>query len=289
MPIYILLALSAALFFSLNAIWLKLTSKHAITDRNTLVSYFHITGLIFLPLLLLLTKLQNPMPALWPLAMFTLTFFLGNFIILTIVFRYDISVLHPFFHFQSIFSVGLAWLVLGEVFPRQTYVWIALIIVGGFLVSLDERTRPSALLSKHFLLFLLGILAFAVSDIYAKKTLAFLDFYNLKFWSGLALPAIALLVAPPQQTIRQRQAKPLFFTALSFFLGTLLLFSAFSYNVTISQPLAMFGSLFTLLISIVISRIKPDLLENHTIKVYTIRAIGIALMLGTTMILVRHL
>lgn len=55
MPIYILLALSAALFFSLNAIWLKLTSKHAIADRNTLVSYFHITGLVFLPLLLVLT------------------------------------------------------------------------------------------------------------------------------------------------------------------------------------------------------------------------------------------
>ena len=74
MPIYVPLALAAALFFSLNAIWSKITSKHAIPDRNTLVSYFHLLGLIFLPVLLLFSKLQNPLPALWPLTVFTLTF-----------------------------------------------------------------------------------------------------------------------------------------------------------------------------------------------------------------------
>lgn len=287
MPLYVVLALGAALCFSLNGIWAKLTSNHAITDRNTLIFYFFLLSAPLVLLFPLFTPIQNPMPAWWLLSIFAMAFFIGYYCTLTVLFRYDISILQPFFHFQSIFSVGLAWLWLGETFPPLTYIWIGLIVGGGILVSLDEKMNPRGLLSKNFGLFLLGILSFAVSDIFAKQTLAHLDIYNLKFWSAPLLLAMATIVVSPRRHSlpSMAQLKPLGISVIFAFVATLLLFKAFASNITISQPLAMLGSLFTLLISIALSHFRPDLLEHHAAKIYALRTVGVAVMLAGAIIL----
>lgn len=263
-------------------------SKHAITSRNALIFYFFLLSLAFVPLLPLFTTIQNPLPALGPLLLFCVTFFAGYFFTFTVIFRYDISVLQPFFHFQSIGSVGLAFLVLGEMFPPVTYLWIILIIVGGMLVGLDERLQPRALFSPSFGLFLLGIFCFAISDIFAAQVLNHLDVYNLKFWSSPIVLAIAAFVVPPRSgrpTINQ--LRPLFISTFFAFVATLLLFQAFSYNVTVSQPLAMFGSAFTLIIAAALSRFKPNLLEHHPPRIYAVRGLGIVIMLTAAIMLAR--
>lgn len=288
MPIYVILALVAAFCYSLNAIWSKIASKHAITERNSLIFYSYLAWLVFSPALLFLTKIQNPLNGIIPLFLFCVAFFLGNFFVVTVLFRYDISVLHPFFHFQTIFSVSFAFLFLKEIFPPSTYFWILLIIIGGFLVGLNEKFKPEAIISKNFLIFLAGIFFYAFSDIFAKKTMEFMNFYNLKFWSSLIFPLMGLSLIPgagKNIKISKRQFLPVLILGFFGFIAHLFFFNAISYNITISQPLAMFGSLFTFLISVGLSRIKPEFLEYHTTKIYALRGIGILLMLSAAIMI----
>lgn len=280
MPIYITLALTAAVFFSLNAITSKLVLKHAIKSQNDVIFYGNLSMLIFLPLLLFLTPLQNPLPGFWPLLLFSITFFIGVYFDVMALFRYDVSVLHPLFHFQTIFSVLFAFLFLGESYPFQSYFWIGFIIIGGFLVGVDEKFRLKAILSKNFLYFLVAIFFFALSDIFVKKTTVYMNVYNLKFWSILLLFIFSLPLIP---ILKQKRvfANVAILTIPNFFafVGTVALFTAFSYNVTLAQPIGMFGSLFTLIISALLSTIKPEFLEHHPARVYVTRAIGVVLML----------
>lgn len=288
MPIYVILALAAAFCYSLYAIWLKITSKYALKERNSLIFYTYLVGTAFLPIILLSTKIQNPLNGIIPLFLFCIAFFLGNFFVTTVLFRYDISVLHPFFHFQTIFSVSLAFLFLQERFPSSTYSWILLIIIGGVLVGIDEKFRLKAIVSKNFLIFLIGIFFYALSDIFAKKTMEFMSFYNLKFWSSLILPFMGLSLIPGAgKNIKISKQQVLAVLILGFFgfIAHLFFFNAISYNITISQPLAMFGSLLTFLISFGLSRIKPEFLEYHTAKIYALRGIGVLLMLSAAIMI----
>lgn len=290
MPLYIILALSAAFCYSLNAIWLKIASKYAVKERNTLIFYSYLVGISFLPIIAVLTKIQNPLSGIVPLFFFCLAFFLGNYFVTTVLFRYDISVLHPFFHFQTIFSVSFAFIFLGEKFSSVTYFWILLIIIGGFLVGLDEKFRPRAIVSKNFLIFLIGVFFYAFSDIFAKKTMKFMNFYNLKFWSNIILPIMGLsLISGAEKHIKisRSQIMPVLISNFFGFIAHLFLFNAFSFNITLTQPLAMFGSLFTFLISVGLSRIKPEFLEHHTAKVYLLRGLGIILMLSAAIMVSR--
>ena len=287
-PVYVLLALGAALCFSLNAVSSKIAATHAVRDRNTLVYLSFLLQLVFVPFLLLLSPLQDPRPVAGLLVAFALTFYVGNFCILTALYRYDVSVFHPFFHFQTIFSVGLAYLLLGERFPAQTYLWIAGIIVGGLLVGMDERFRPHALFSRAFLVFLAGIFAYALSDIIAKKTLAVLDVWNLRLWSALlifGIAAVHLRLRGVVQPVVRAQRRPVVVAVFFGFVASLFLFQAFSYNITVSQPLAMFGSLFTLLISFGLSRFRPGFLEHVSRRTYAVRAVGVLLMLSSAILL----
>lgn len=282
MPIYILLAFAAAFFFSLNAIFAKLTSKYAITKRNYFLFYFALSQLLFLPIIFFITDIQNPVSGLVPLLLFSVMFFIGNYFIITVLFRYDISILQSFFHFQTVLSVLFAYLFLGEIFPLKSYFYIVLIIIGGFIVGIDEKLSFKAILSKNFLLFLCGIFFFAMSDIFAKETTKYMDAYNLKFWGTIIVFIISLSLTPfIEKEIKISTKKFLSITLVSFFtfIATLLLYRAFSYNITISQPIGMFGSAVTFLIAVVLSIIKPGFLEYHPKKIYAIRGIGLILML----------
>ncbi len=282
MPIYVLFALAAALCFSLNAITSKLVSKHMIKSTLAFVVLSHFLNLPYLPVLAGISKIRFPFAGLMPLFLFSATFFIGGLFIVAVLYRYDISILHPFFHFQTIFSVGLAYLVLGERYPLSIYFWIILIIIGGVLVGTNDNLKPNILFSKNFLLFITGIFFLACSDIFVKQTLAYMDVYNLKFWSSIILIILAAFLLPfvkENLFIGRDKFTALFIAGFFGFLGTIFLFSAFSYNITITQPLAMFGSLLTLLISIAVSQVKPEFLEHYSAKVYMIRLIGVVLML----------
>lgn len=283
MPLYVILALSAAFCFSLNGIWAKIASKHTVKNKHALLFYYYLTGFLLAPFVFFFTKIQNPLDGLLPLILFSLTFFIGNFFFYTSLFKYDISILQPFFHFQTIFSVSFAFLFLGERFPTPTYFWILLIIIGGFLVSLNEKLKPAALLSRNFLPFILCIFFFALSDLFARKTMYFMDFYNLRFWSAFIFLIFGLIFIPlagSQIKISVKQYSPVLVAGIFFFVAYLLFLKAISYNITISQPLAMFGSLFTLLISIGLSKFKPEFLEHHSTKTYALRGLGVLLMLS---------
>lgn len=281
-PVYIILALAAAFFFSLTGILAKLSSKYAIKNPHALLFYLYPAGLLFLPIIPALSKLQNPLPAFPPLLLFSSAFFIASVFLYIALFSLDASVFQPFFHFQTIFTATFAYLFLGETFKSSTYAWIAVIIVGGILVGVDEKLKLKALLQKPFFLLMTSFVFFALSDILAKKTLIFLDFWNLRFWSSALLAVMGLSLLPLGRghlKVSPRQLLPVFGIAFFGFLASLLLFKAYTFNVTLSQAFGMFGSLFTLIIAVILSRFRPGFLEYHPPKIYLLRAFGVSLML----------
>lgn len=282
-------ALLAALCFSLNALWGKFASRHAVTDRAAFVFLFSLASVLFLPLVLL-RGVQNPLPAFVPLLAFAAAFFLGQWFTTYALFSFDVSILQPFFHFQSILSVGLAFLILGERFPLQAYLWILGIVVGGILVGIDESWRPRALRSRAFAVLLLGLACFAVSDILANRTLQILDVLSFKFWGVLLVFIFSCGLLPrawPNLRVSFHHSRPLLISSAFFFLATLFLFRAFADNVTLTQPIAMLGSLFTFLAAVLLARIRSGLLEAHAGRVYAVRALGVLLMLSSAIFLAR--
>lgn len=288
LPPFVLFSFTAAFFFSLTGITAKLNTKYAFANPFRLVLVLSLTSLLFLPLFPLASPLQEPRAAALPLLFFSLTYFLATVLDYLAIYQLDASIFQPFFHFQTIFTTTLAYLFLGETFRNTVYLWIFLIIVGGLLVGYDERLQHRALLKKPVLILLISLIFYALSDIFAKKTMVFLNFWNLRFWSLLTLAALSLSLLPfarGKQKIGAPQLGPVVLLSLFGLTASLFLFRAYTYNVTISQALGMFGSLFTVVIAATLSRFKPEFLEHHPPKVYLFRGVGVLLMLlGATLI-----
>lgn len=288
LPPFVLFSLTAAFFFSLTGITAKLNTKYLFKDPPTLIVYLSLVSLVFLPFFPLLVTIKDPRPAFSLLALFSLTFFLASILMYFALFQLDASVFQPLFHLQTLFTTTLAFFLLGETFKPATYLWIGIIIAGGLLVGYDEHLKFRGLWKKPVFLLLTALMFFALSDIFAKKTMVFLNFWNFRFWSLLVLALLSLLLLPlikDRQKIGAQQLGPT--VLLSFFglTASIFLFRAYTDNVTISQALGMFGSLFTVVIAAFLSRFKPDFLENHPPKVYLLRGGGVLLMLLGAMLI----
>lgn len=135
MPTYILFSFSAACFFALQYIFEKITAKHAIKSRSGLLFYLYVSFLPFALLLPLFIKLTWPQDAWAPIWLHSLSFFIGNFIFFTAIFKVDASVFAPLFQVQTAFLALLAFLFLREQFPLESYLWVSVMILGAMLVA----------------------------------------------------------------------------------------------------------------------------------------------------------
>lgn len=283
MPAYVPLALLAAFLYSLAAIVAKVTTKYKISNVFSLIFWLNTTGLIFAPILWLKAGgIQNPLIILWPLVVLVISFQLALVLMWHVLYTMDVSVLHPLFNLQTVFVAILAFLILGERFAPLVYFWIFLIITGGMLVTYNEKVHLRGFFSREVVLMIVVIFLFAITDITAKQALkAGLDPWNLRAWTILGVGLLSLplaLFAKRSLKVSLGQIWPLPLYSLFQFSAIISMYYAFLSNVTISQALGMFGSLFTFLIVIFASRFYPKWLEHHPIKVYLVRGIGTVLM-----------
>lgn len=280
---YIALALLGAFFYSLSGIAGKIATTHKFSNLYALFFWLNLLTLPFIPILILFGGLQNPLPALWPLLASGVLILFAAFIGWWVLFRIDITTVQPLYHLGSIYTATLAFIFLGERFPLQIYGWIAFIILGGMLVTYDEQLRFKSIFRVEFLLMAVAILFGSISDVTQKLALeAGVNPWNYRIWTGLIIFVLAIPFAylgKGELKARPRQLWPLVANnGLGIAAGTAVGFAYLS-NVTISQTLAMFGSLFTLVLISTISQFYPKWLEHHPPKVYFVRAIGTALML----------
>lgn len=283
MPNYIFLSFLAAVSFAIAAIFNKFTSKHSIKERWPLLFFYYITFTPFIFLIPLFGKIQIPTDSWLTLFFYSLFFFLGNICFFTAIFKTDASVFAPFFQLQAAFIAILAFLFLGERFSLVNYLWISLILAGAMVVSLDEKMTLKTFFQKYILLIILWQLFHAISNLYAGLALRKMDFWNLTFWSSIISTVLVLIVVPFFAKFKFRvslsQLKPLFIVNFFSFVGANSLFAAFQTNLTISSTISLLTAPIVLLISIILSKFKPEFIEHHTGKVYLIRIIAVIIIL----------
>jgi len=282
MPLYVLLSVVAAFINSFASIFQKLTAKYAFTSFYS-YSFFYYLLLLPFGLLLFLIFGYTPMgEALRFIVPMIITFFIANTLLNYVIFLNDASNINPLFPLKLIFVPFITFLMIGERFMPVTYLLMVVIVCGGMLVAIDESFSVRAFFKKGTMLLLLSLAVFTVSDVYVNQASAIISPYQVLAWEFVLLaPTSLLFLAMKPREIKAATPKSIMamvgiLTTLTIFF--LLLFKAFSLNVTISNTLSMMSGPLVLLLVTGLGKLKPHLLEEHTKKVYIIRFIGSLIM-----------
>ena len=283
MPIYIVFSLLAALAFGLSSVFSKLASKHQVNNPWVLIFYSYLTFFPLVALFPFFFEIGWPTAG-WPfLFLNALCFFLGLIFFNKALYRLDASTMAPFFQLQAAFLAVLAFVFLKEKFPSQNYLYLMLIVIGSILVSLDERMHLKSYLRLGILWIILQQFFHASANLFAGFAVREMDSFTFLYWSnwiGMIFPLLLMpFIGSDKLKISLTQFKPIFLAAFFSVAGAAFQFKAFETNVTISGVLCLLTAPIVLLISIVLSRFRPEFLEHHTARVYLVRALGVAIIL----------
>lgn len=279
MNLYLLAALLSGVFYSINGVLYKISNKHSIRDPLRLLFYIYLLQLPLSLLILPFVKVSFIWQYLPPVLFFNLSFFIGSIFVAFSVVHLDASVFMPLFNLQVILTGLLAYVVLGERYSMISYLFMIVIVLGGVLVSAEEKFRLKV--SKPLILLLIGLAFYSLSDIFGGIAVRKLGVLNLRFWSSIFLFLLAILLVPffkIKEKISPSKIVPPFFVGFFGFLGLIFLSLGFIYSVSLSQALGRLSSVYSLILIIVLAKYKGEFLEKQTRKVYITRFVGCLVM-----------
>ncbi len=283
MPTYILFSVIAALCFATGGILSKLTSKHLISDKNSLMALFFIYCFIYgLFLIPFIDHQFLPQSSMMSMLGNIFTFIIGYYLFYAGLQQIDASSFAPLFQLQGGLIAILAFLFLDERFPLTNYLFIALLIIGAILVSIDESFKLKSFLKPGILLILLMQLFHAFSNLFVGLSLKFIGPLDILFWQYMALGVIFVpfyFLTKPKLNYPVKNLLSLFLAIFCSGTGAIFLFKAYQTNLTISGTIAMLSTPIVFIFSVLCSRFFPKLLEHHSSKVYLIRTIGLIIIL----------
>lgn len=283
MQTYILFSLLAALCFAGGGLLNKLTGKHLINNKNSLMALFLLFCFIFGLLLFPFINHQFlTSQAFLPMTLMTITFFIGYYLFYSGMLQTDISSFAPLFQLQSGMIAILAFIFLGERFPLSNYLYISLLILGAILVSIDESFKLKAFFKPGILFILLMQFFHALSNLYVGISLKFIGPLEILFWQYLGLGILFIpfyFLTKPKLNYPVKSLASMFLAISSSGIGAIFLFKAFQTNLTISSTIAMLSTPIIFIFSVLSSRFFPQLLEHHSAKVYLLRTIGLIVIL----------
>lgn len=279
MPFYVL-AWIAGIFYGFESIIGKLTTKYSI--KNPWLFNFIWSFVVLLIQIPPALAGHVSAPHSWNNLILASIFSTsaGIFFILSI-YHLDASVLSPLFNFRTIYTVLISTIFLGDILTTNQYILIALIVIAGTAVTLEEKTSLKSFF-KPGLLFTQGLtLSLAIMGIYINKALSENSFWTVSLFVALLsqiflLPTIVLFIKDIKKTPVKKYTGVIFM-AVAGALGTLFSTLALDGNVSISTTIMSIP--FSLIIAFLLSFIFPDLLEKHTVKVYIIRFVCAAVII----------
>lgn len=283
MPLYAVLSFIAASCFATSGVIEKFASKHVITNRWQLLFWYYVTFIPFVLIIPLIAHIAIPETAQqWLyIALYSSLFLLGNICFFTAIFQTDASVFSPLFQLQAAFLAILSYVFLGERFAGHNYFWMVLMVAGAMLVSMDEHFTIRTFFRRSILLVIAMQFFHAGSNVFAGFLLRHFNFWNVMWWTTMASTILVFLFTffanKLQVKVSWRQLRPMVLTNAVTFVGAAALFRAFAENVTLSGAISLLSGPITFIITLVASKVKPELLEHHTGLVYGIRGVGILL------------
>ncbi len=106
------------------------------------------------------------------------------------------SVLSPLYNVRTGLNVLFAALLLGEVMNSTQVMLVGIIIVMGFLVTIDENTSIRSFFRKDIILAMVFMLLLALYTVFLKKTILELGYWNATVWVAILNLAFSLPTYP---------------------------------------------------------------------------------------------
>lgn len=272
--------------YAISTVTQKLVAKYLIA--KPLIFNFYTTLFSFLFIIPILLSGQLTFPNYFTNVFLSSIFgTLGGLFYAFALSEIDASVIGPMYNFRTVFSVLLSILFLKEILPWPCYFWISLIVIGGFIVTINEKMNFKSFFKKPVLFMLLYILGISLMSIFNNKAINEVGYWTFTFWSKLISLSLVCLTIPlfhKDLFIKQKHLDAMTFITFIYFLAGLAANKAYSLNVSIATTIiSLPGSMFLIFF---LSRFKPQLLENHPLKIYFIRFGAAAIMFYSALQLV---
>lgn len=279
MPYYVF-AWIALLFFGFETIVSKLTSRYAVNNPWLFNFLWRLSIAVIIGLVAMVNSAS--LPSNWTnialAALFTSVF---TVCYVYTLYRVDVSVFSPLYNFRTAFSALFAALLIGEILTPWQYILVVIIFAAGLFVSIDEQLNIKSFFQSPILVFLLGLVALALSSIYIKSAIAEDGYWTATGWIYLLVPIFLLVTLPKFKqslvAVKAKQASSIFLASLCMAIGLLAANRAYQSNVAIST--AIMSIPISMIFAFLLSLIAPRLLEKHSLKVYAIRFGAAAIMI----------
>jgi drug/metabolite transporter (DMT)-like permease len=206
---------------------------------------------------------------------FSLEGFILGFIWLGVVLSYfkamqieEASRVIAFYGLVPIFVSALAYLFLGEIFSAGKYAGIALLVIGGTVISVKRDV-----LSRAVPFMVLSVLFYSIYLIGLKHALATTSFVSifasmqLALFFGSCVPLISSVQRKAFMGLEIKTPLLVLSSQLIFLIGLLLLMYAISLGpVSLINALENSQSAFTLAYAVVLAHFKPHLIKEDISK-----------------------
>jgi drug/metabolite transporter (DMT)-like permease len=270
----------ASILYGLEALLAKIVSKHSMANPwlfNFVWHFFILVGTAILAL-----WFGVGIPSHWEyIVLASLSYVLAGTFYVLALYELDISVLSPLFSIRTALAVLAGAIFLGEILTPVQYILIFVIFVGGIFVSLDEKFSLKSFFNKKVGLVILSIIFLVALAVFVKKAVAATNFWDTSLWITLLGQAWLIATIPLFRKdllkITAKQYGAVITIGTVGTLGTLAANAAYAKNVSIaaviiSLPLSM-------IVAFLASRLAPNLLEHHSLKIYAVRFVAATVMI----------
>ena len=274
----------ASITYGLEAVMAKLMNRHAIANPWLLTFLWN----LFILAMIVPIALWNGVgvPFHWGyIVAGSLLYAAGSVLFILALSQLDVSVLTPLFSFRTAMALLLGAMFLNEVLTAHQYLLVAIIFAFGFLVSVDEKFSPRSFFHWGTAVALADMVVLALLAMCIKKSVAVSGYWDTTLWMALIGQVWLLLAVPLWKAdilkMTSYQYGAVVIVAIAGVVADLAANAAYARNVSlsaaiISLPVSMF-------IAFLFSVFAPELLEKHSLKVYTVRFASAAIMVAAAL------
>ncbi len=295
---FFLVGLSAGLAHSVYSALSKALLKNRIKEPFLLFLYISVIQALVTPLLWIFVRPQLPSAAGWtPLLISCITCVAAYLFLYMALSCGDASSVMPIMGSKVIFAGLLAIPMLHEKHNWQVYIAAVLVAISiAVLTYSPSKSGSSKFPLRPIVLMTICSIIFGFTDIYIKRSLAYLDSYNFMIYYNFIVGVLSLFVIPH---IRKKGAPLLlkgidlqlsFYSAVSLVTATLLFVIMFkmSSGVVIPNILLSTRGIFIVLISAVLTHRGSTMLDTQSKRVYMLRLTASILIIVSIWIALTH-
>jgi drug/metabolite transporter (DMT)-like permease len=296
--VLVLVGLSSGLAHSVYSALSKALLKNRIREPLLLLLYVSSIQALVTPLLWIFVRPQLPPAAGWPPLLISCVTCVAAYLLLYTALHWgDVSSVMPIMGSKVVFASLLAIPMLGEKHNWQVY--LAAVLVGISIAILSYSPSGSGRSKfplRPIVLMTSCCVVLGLTDILIKRSLVYLDPYNLMIYYNFTVGVLSLCVIP---YLRQRKVSPVlkgmdlrlsFYSAVSLVAATLLfvILLGMCSGVVIPNILQATRGIFIVLISAVLARRGSTALETQSGKVYMLRLAASLLIVVSIWIALSH-